>query len=49
MVIDELIVVAGSYNYTEPADLCNDENIFVMGSTHERFRASRWRSARPAS
>jgi phosphatidylserine/phosphatidylglycerophosphate/cardiolipin synthase-like enzyme len=35
MVIDELIVVAGSYNYTEPANLYNDENIFVMGSTHE--------------
>jgi phosphatidylserine/phosphatidylglycerophosphate/cardiolipin synthase-like enzyme len=34
MVIDERIVVAGSYNYTEPANLYNDENIFVMGSTH---------------
>ncbi len=34
MVIDELIVVAGSFNYTEPANAYNDENIFVMGSTH---------------
>ena len=34
MVIDELIVVAGSFNYTEPANEFNDENIFVMGSTH---------------
>src|SRR6266545_3886909 len=34
MVIDELIVVAGSFNYTEPANEYNDENIFVMGSTH---------------
>jgi phosphatidylserine/phosphatidylglycerophosphate/cardiolipin synthase-like enzyme len=34
MVIDELIVVAGSYNYTEPANSYNDENIFVLGSTH---------------
>ena len=33
MVIDERIVVAGSYNYTEPGNLYNDENIFVMGST----------------
>ena len=32
--IDELIVVAGSYNYTQPANEFNDENIFVMGSTH---------------
>ena len=34
MVIDERIVVAGSFNYTEPANDYNDENIFVMGSTH---------------
>lgn len=35
MVIDELIVVAGSYNYTQPANEYNDENIFVLGSTHQ--------------
>ncbi|MGH2385315.1 MAG: phospholipase D-like domain-containing protein, partial [Candidatus Limnocylindria bacterium] len=34
MVIDERIVVAGSYNYTEPANLYHDGNIFVLGSTH---------------
>jgi phosphatidylserine/phosphatidylglycerophosphate/cardiolipin synthase-like enzyme len=34
MVIDEQIVVAGSFNYTRPANEYNDENIFVMGSTH---------------
>jgi phosphatidylserine/phosphatidylglycerophosphate/cardiolipin synthase-like enzyme len=34
MVIDEQIVVAGSFNYTEPANAYNDENIFVLGSTH---------------
>jgi phosphatidylserine/phosphatidylglycerophosphate/cardiolipin synthase-like enzyme len=34
MVIDERIVVAGSFNYTEPANAFNDENIFVLGSTH---------------
>jgi phosphatidylserine/phosphatidylglycerophosphate/cardiolipin synthase-like enzyme len=32
MVIDESIVVAGSFNYTEPANDYNDENIFVLGS-----------------
>jgi phosphatidylserine/phosphatidylglycerophosphate/cardiolipin synthase-like enzyme len=32
MVIDERIVVAGSFNYTEPANDYNDENIFVLGS-----------------
>jgi phosphatidylserine/phosphatidylglycerophosphate/cardiolipin synthase-like enzyme len=32
MVIDERIVVAGSFNYTQPANEFNDENIFVLGS-----------------
>jgi phosphatidylserine/phosphatidylglycerophosphate/cardiolipin synthase-like enzyme len=32
MVIDERIVVAGSFNYTQPANDYNDENIFVLGS-----------------
>ena len=32
MVVDETIVVAGSYNYTQPANDYNDENIFVLGS-----------------
>ena len=32
MVIDEAIVVAGSFNYTAPANEYNDENIFVIGS-----------------
>ena len=36
MVIDERIVVAGSFNYTEPANAYNDENIFVLGSTHAK-------------
>ena len=35
MVIDKLIVVAGSFNYTEPANEFNNENIFRgMGSKH---------------
>ena len=31
MVIDERVVVAG-FNYTQPANDYNDENIFVLGS-----------------
>jgi phosphatidylserine/phosphatidylglycerophosphate/cardiolipin synthase-like enzyme len=34
MVIDEQIVIAGSFNYTAPANEYNDENIFVLGSVH---------------
>ena len=32
MVIDDHTVVAGSMNYTQPANEFNDENIFVIGS-----------------
>jgi phosphatidylserine/phosphatidylglycerophosphate/cardiolipin synthase-like enzyme len=32
MVIDERVVVAGSFNYTQPANDFNDENLFVIGS-----------------
>lgn len=32
MVIDETALVAGSLNYTAPANEFNDENIFVLGS-----------------
>jgi phosphatidylserine/phosphatidylglycerophosphate/cardiolipin synthase-like enzyme len=32
MVVDDTIVVAGSFNYTLPANDYNDENIFVLGS-----------------
>jgi phosphatidylserine/phosphatidylglycerophosphate/cardiolipin synthase-like enzyme len=32
MVIDETVVVAGSFNYTQPANGFNDENLFVLGS-----------------
>lgn len=37
MVIDEQIVVAGSFNYTAPANDYNDENIFVLGSVHHEI------------
>ena len=32
MVIYDAVVVAGSLNYTAPANEYNDENIFVLGS-----------------
>jgi phosphatidylserine/phosphatidylglycerophosphate/cardiolipin synthase-like enzyme len=32
MVINERVVVAGSFNYTQPASDYNDENLFVLGS-----------------
>jgi len=35
MVIDNDIVVGGSFNYTAPANDYNDENIFVIGSPYD--------------
>lgn len=31
MVIDKSVVIIGSFNYTQPANLFNDENILVIG------------------
>ncbi len=31
MVIDEQVIVAGSFNYTGPANRVNDENIIILG------------------
>jgi phosphatidylserine/phosphatidylglycerophosphate/cardiolipin synthase-like enzyme len=36
MVIDDHTVVAGSMNYTQPANEFNDENIFVIGSPFKK-------------
>ncbi|MBU1192061.1 MAG: phospholipase [Gammaproteobacteria bacterium] len=35
MVIDDDIVIAGSMNYTAPANEYNDENIFVLGNPYD--------------
>jgi len=35
MVIDGQVVVAGSFNYTGPANAVNDENIIVIGDVNE--------------
>jgi phosphatidylserine/phosphatidylglycerophosphate/cardiolipin synthase-like enzyme len=37
-VIDARTVVAGSFNYTRPANNFNDENIFVLGSAYDEIK-----------
>lgn len=37
MVVDHHTVLAGSFNYTKPANDFNDENLFVVGSRYEHF------------
>ncbi|MES9979801.1 MAG: phospholipase D-like domain-containing protein, partial [Candidatus Thiodiazotropha sp. 6PLUC5] len=32
MVLDNQVVIAGSFNYTGSANLLNDENIIILGS-----------------
>lgn len=41
MVIDHHTVVAGSFNYTKPANSLNDENIFVVGSPYKDLPENR--------
>lgn len=36
MVIDEQIIIAGSFNYTGPANKLNDENIVIIGDLNEK-------------
>lgn len=38
-MIDNRVVVAGSMNYTQPANLYNDENVFVIGSPYALSRS----------
>ena len=49
MVIDDAIVVAGSFNYTAPANEYNDENIFVIGSPKPDLPASEGGPVDPAA
>ncbi len=39
-VIDDQVIIAGSFNFTIPATRFNDENIIVIGNLHETDRAS---------
>ena len=40
MVIDKQTVIAGSFNYTDPANTLNDENIIIIGDTEETDAAA---------
>ncbi|MGW9166257.1 phospholipase D-like domain-containing protein [Agromyces sp. NPDC055658] len=40
MVIDERLLVVGSFNYTAPANTLNDENIIVIGDLEETDAAA---------
>ncbi len=40
MVIDGQVVVAGSFNYTGPANRLNDENIIILGDLESSDHAS---------
>lgn len=40
MVIDKQVVIAGSFNYTGPANRLNDENIIVIGNLEETGQTS---------
>lgn len=41
MVLDDQVVIAGSFNYTGPANQLNDENIIVMGTFEPKSDAQR--------
>lgn len=41
MVIDKQVIIAGSFNYSGPANRLNDENIIVIGDLDETRSASR--------
>ncbi|MBA1446791.1 MAG: phospholipase D-like domain-containing protein [Chromatiales bacterium] len=41
MVIDDSVIIAGSFNYTKPANTLNDENIIIIGDLAEGRAASR--------
>ena len=41
MVIDSQLVIAGSFNYTDPANTLNDENIVVLGDLEATDPAAR--------
>ena len=40
MVIDGQLIIAGSFNYTGPANRLNDENIIILGDLHETRQSS---------
>jgi phosphatidylserine/phosphatidylglycerophosphate/cardiolipin synthase-like enzyme len=40
MVIDKQTIIAGSFNYTDPANTLNDENIIIIGNSEETDSAA---------
>ncbi len=40
MVIDKQVIIAGSFNYTGPANRLNDENIFIIGDLSSKNKNS---------
>ena len=49
MVIDQQVVIAGSFNYTGPANRLNDENIIILGDLESTKDASIAKQKRLAS
>ena len=41
MVIDEQLIIAGSFNYTGPANRLNDENIIILGNLESEGESKR--------
>ncbi len=41
MVIDEQLIIAGSFNYTGPANATNDENIIILGDLQTKSAATK--------
>lgn len=41
MVLDDEVVIAGSFNYTGPANALNDENIIILGDLEAKTAAQR--------
>jgi len=48
MVLDDQVVIAGSFNYTDPANCLNDENIIILGDLDTRFGVQRAAQGRVA-
>ena len=49
MVLDEQVIIAGSFNYTRPANLTNDENIIIieyLGTKSEAVKKAQRRLAK---
>ena len=40
MVIDQQVIIGGSFNYTGPANRLNDENIFILGDLDSTIASS---------